>query len=122
MNIEEQLAEDGFEDRTFLLESCLYVLCLDDSVQYVGRTTDIVVRLIKHRRLGRVAFNRVYVKSIPRDLASAEEVKLIREFCPALNVASAVRVRRSTRAEVKAAGRRILIDVGLRREPLVRRA
>jgi hypothetical protein len=122
MTIADQLAEDGFEDGTFLLESCLYVLCLDDTVQYVGRTTDIIARLIRHRAAGKIAFNRVYVKSILRDLASAEETKLIKLFTPPLNIASATRVKSRTKAEIKAEANRLLAELGLRSEPLRRRA
>jgi len=109
MSVERQLIEDGFEDRTFLLGSCLYVLLLDETVQYVGRTTDVLARLIKHRRQGRIAFNGVWLKACSRSYASAEEVRLIKLFTTPLNVAGAMRVRRSTRAEIKAAANELMV-------------
>jgi hypothetical protein len=112
--VDDQLAEGGFESATYLLGSVVYVLCLNSDVVYIGRSTEIVARLLKHRAQGRIAFNRVWVKSIPRDLASAEEVKLIKTFSPPLNIASAMKVRRRTRAEIRAASNDLLVELGWR--------
>jgi predicted GIY-YIG superfamily endonuclease len=71
---------NGFEHATWLLGSLIYILALDDTCVYVGRSNNFLVRLFKHRAAGRIQFNRVYVKSVLREMASAEEARLIREI------------------------------------------
>jgi hypothetical protein len=105
---------DDFTDATWLLGSVIYILALDDEVQYVGRSNNIIARMLKHRAQGTIAFNKVLVKSVPRDLASEQEAELIRELQPALNIASTTRVKRSTQAEIAAQARALLIVSGLK--------
>jgi hypothetical protein len=69
MSVEHELAENGFETATFLLGSVLYVLMLNETVQYVGSSGDILLRLMRHRRQGRIAFNVVWVKACSREYA-----------------------------------------------------
>jgi predicted GIY-YIG superfamily endonuclease len=111
VSVEDELC-NGFDHATWLLGSLIYILALDDEVQYVGRSNNFLVRLFKHR--GTLEFNRVYVKSVPRDLASAEEARLIRELQPALNIASTTRVKRRTQAEIAEQARALLIVSGLK--------
>ena len=99
MSIEDELC-DGFSDASWLLGSVLYILCLGKTVVCVGRTTNVIARLIKHRAQGRIAFDRVYTKWVPRDLASAEEARLIRALRPTLNIASTPKAKRLTQAEI----------------------
>jgi predicted GIY-YIG superfamily endonuclease len=111
---EDDLFEDGFESATHLLGSVLYVLCLNETVVYIGRSENIIARLIKHRAQGRIAFNRAYTKTVPRDLAASEEATLIRHFKPEHNIASTPKVTRSTKAQIAAQARALLIVSGLK--------
>ena len=105
--IEDDLGAEGFENAAYLLGSVIYVLMLNDQVVYIGRSENILARLIKHRAQGRIAFNRVLVKTVPRDLASAEEARLIRQLCPPLNIASTPKIKRMTQGEVAAQVRKL---------------
>jgi hypothetical protein len=116
MSIEDELC-DGFEDVTWLLWSNIYILCLGREPQYVGRSNNLLVRLFKHRSAGRIAFNRVLVKTVPRDQASAEETRLIHSLQPPFNIASTPRAKRLTQAEVSTQARRLrhLVRGGIER-------
>jgi predicted GIY-YIG superfamily endonuclease len=100
MNIEDQLFGEGFENGKWLLASVIYVLLLNDACVYVGRSENMLARLLKHRSAGKISFNRVLIKTVPRDLAFAEEARLIRALKPTLNVASTPKIKRMTKAEI----------------------
>jgi hypothetical protein len=123
MSVTDELGEEGFGDATFILGSVVYALILNDEVMYIGRTENIITRVLtNHRGQRKIPFNKLWVKSVPRDLAVSEEAWLIEKFKPPYNTAGVRFIKRMTRAQIRAEANRILIETGFRREPLRRRA
>jgi hypothetical protein len=116
---EERLIELGFEDASHLMGLCIYALIDEGRIVYIGRTRNLQSRLLQHMEGRRFPFDRVFVRTCT-DMT--EEGLMIGEFQPENNINGRFRVPRRTWAEVRAAGRRLLIEAGFRKEPLVRRA
>jgi len=104
-----------FSDASFLMLSVLYCLLLNGTPVYVGRSTNILARLLKHRQSGEIDFNQVLYRQCSRDLAPALEAELIRALRPAMNIASAQKVKRLSRTEIAAGALRVLRAAGFKR-------
>jgi predicted GIY-YIG superfamily endonuclease len=117
MTDEERLIDWGYEDATHLMGKCIYALLDGDKIVYIGRTRSVLRRVWQHQ--GRLKFDRVFVKPVTE---MCEEQTAIHIFQPVGNVSGVEKIKRMTQAEIKEEANRILVEAGLRKEPLIRRA
>jgi len=64
---------------------CVYFLCKDKKVVYIGQTVDLYDRINSHLRDGRKEFDEVYYVSIPTSELSKVESAFIKVFKPKYN-------------------------------------
>jgi hypothetical protein len=70
---------------TMYTPSGIYFLCLDDKIQYIGQSVNILGRVVTHSIEQKKLFNRVYYIKCPVNQLTRVEESLIRFLKPPLN-------------------------------------
>ena len=84
--VEAALLEMDFEERAATVTCGVYVLMRGEEVLYVGRSTQVEARVLHHRLVRGLDFDRVFVSACSSDDLGRLEVEAIRRFRPTLNV------------------------------------